>query len=427
MDNTSPIYNIKAVIKETGLSPATLRAWERRYGLIKPDRSPGGHRLYSRQDIELIKWLVDRQNEGLSISRAVEMWKTQPGVFPVESPPIKLPEIVSSTGESMLAELCSRWMQACLAFNDQAANLTLDQAFAIAAPETVCIEILDNGLKQIGQGWYSGSVSVQQEHFASSIAARRLDTLMAALPASGAGKTILVACPPGEEHDFILLLVTYLLRRKGWEVVYLGSNVPLEHLDATINITGPSLAISAAQTLPAAANLSDMARYLNSHNIPLAYGGGIFQLAAPATRSINGYYLGTDLGMLPGIIELLVVAPPEIPEARQVSAEYSQVMESFRKNEPAILAIATSPDRDNLIGQEHLRFASTHLTNLISSALRLGDIRLLDDTVPWLVGWLRNYGYTAVAARQFFRAFRQAVKNYSKLEVDPVIEWLNNM
>ena len=74
-DNT-PIYNLKAVIKEVGLSPATLRAWERRYGLLKPQRSPGGHRLYSRQDIEMLKWLVERQNEGLSISSAVEMWKT---------------------------------------------------------------------------------------------------------------------------------------------------------------------------------------------------------------------------------------------------------------------------------------------------------------------------------------------------------------
>ncbi len=75
-DNT-PLYNLKAVINEVGLNPATLRAWERRYDLLKPRRSPGGHRLYSRQDIEMLKWLIERQEEGLSISSAVEMWKSQ--------------------------------------------------------------------------------------------------------------------------------------------------------------------------------------------------------------------------------------------------------------------------------------------------------------------------------------------------------------
>jgi DNA-binding transcriptional MerR regulator len=64
MADQTPLYNLKAVTNEVGLNPATLRAWERRYGLLKPKRTPGGHRLYSRQDIEMLKWLVERQKEG---------------------------------------------------------------------------------------------------------------------------------------------------------------------------------------------------------------------------------------------------------------------------------------------------------------------------------------------------------------------------
>ena len=75
MSDTTPIYNLKAVMNEVGLSASTLRAWELRYGLPKPRRTAGGHRLYSKQDIEMLKWLVERQKEGLSISQAVEMWK----------------------------------------------------------------------------------------------------------------------------------------------------------------------------------------------------------------------------------------------------------------------------------------------------------------------------------------------------------------
>src|SRR5215208_7309322 len=77
MYSTTPAFNLKVVLKETGLAADTLRAWERRYGLPIPQRSAGGHRLYSQRDIETIKWLLKRQAEGLSISRAVDLWNEQ--------------------------------------------------------------------------------------------------------------------------------------------------------------------------------------------------------------------------------------------------------------------------------------------------------------------------------------------------------------
>src|SRR5215213_9573916 len=77
MVSTTPAFNLKVVLNETGLAADTLRAWERRYGLPLPQRTAGGHRLYSQYDIETIKWLIARQAEGLSISRAVDLWNEQ--------------------------------------------------------------------------------------------------------------------------------------------------------------------------------------------------------------------------------------------------------------------------------------------------------------------------------------------------------------
>ena len=74
MSDKTPTYNLKAVVRETGLKPDTLRAWERRYGVPAPQRTDSGHRLYSQHDIDTLKWLLVRQNEGMSISRAVELW-----------------------------------------------------------------------------------------------------------------------------------------------------------------------------------------------------------------------------------------------------------------------------------------------------------------------------------------------------------------
>src|SRR5688500_18333395 len=74
MVSTTPAYNLKVVLKETGLAGDTLRAWERRYRLPVPHRTAGAHRRYSQRDIETIKWLMKRQADGLSISRAVDMY-----------------------------------------------------------------------------------------------------------------------------------------------------------------------------------------------------------------------------------------------------------------------------------------------------------------------------------------------------------------
>ena len=73
----TPIFNIKAVVAQTGLNPATIRAWERRYGLPKPQRTRGGHRQYSQRDVDMLNWLIARQEEGMSISHAVELWNSE--------------------------------------------------------------------------------------------------------------------------------------------------------------------------------------------------------------------------------------------------------------------------------------------------------------------------------------------------------------
>ena len=89
-DNKKPRYNINLVVRETGIKADTLRAWERRYKLPQPARSAGGHRLFSDYDIEMIKWLLARQAEGLRINLAVELWRELEanGEDPLDSAPV---------------------------------------------------------------------------------------------------------------------------------------------------------------------------------------------------------------------------------------------------------------------------------------------------------------------------------------------------
>jgi len=327
----------------------------------------------------------------------------------------------------MLEQLRDQWVTACLTFDDQSANQVLDQAFAISPPETVCIELFQKGLAQIGQGWYDGSVSVQQEHFASGIAKRRLDVLLKAASSPLRPQTVLVACPPEEEHDFILLLVTYLLRSNGWNAIYLGSNVPIENLDATIATTKPSLVISAAQTLLSAATLSEMSQSIISQEIPLGFGGGIFVQVPSAITHISGYYLGTNLAALPGIVEVLIIAPPAMPEAESTSSQYLELLEIFNLNESLILAQVDSVMRKTSIETRYVNLATKYFTQLIRSALKLGDIQLLNPAMDWLDGLLNSHGISVTISRQYYAAYQQAIEDYLGDKAGPFLEWFQTI
>ena len=100
--------------------------------------------------------------------------------------------------------------------------------------EAVCVEVLQKGLSEIGRLWYENRASVQQEHFASGLAMRRLDALLSATPAPTRNATILVGCAPDEWHVFTPLLLSLLLRRRGSNVIFLGANVPTTRFADTI-------------------------------------------------------------------------------------------------------------------------------------------------------------------------------------------------
>src|SRR3989337_1543008 len=121
----TPIFNMNAMLQETGLTADVLRVWEKRYQLPKPVRSAGGHRLYSQYDIELVKWLRMRQMEGLNISRAVELWRgmTADGQDPLvgAKPEMVALEETRIPTHTRIQILRHQWLDACLGFDGKKA------------------------------------------------------------------------------------------------------------------------------------------------------------------------------------------------------------------------------------------------------------------------------------------------------------------
>jgi DNA-binding transcriptional MerR regulator len=424
MSENTPAYNVKVVVKETGLTPATLRAWERRYHLFKPKRSPGGHRLFSEDEISLIKWLVARQKEGLSISRAVDLWRSQANQSPAQFQVTPAAQTIPALGGGMLDQLRQAWREACLAFDEPKAELATAKALAIATPEVVCTQVLQKGLAELGAGWYAGTVTIQQEHFASALVARRLNALFTVTPMPTRPGRLLAACPPGEDHDLALLMLAFILRWRGWEVIYLGADVSLDQLDTTLQVTSPHLVLSVAQTLPGAASLSEFAEFTNARSIPLAYGGGIFNQIPDLAERIPGNFMGRQVDAAPQMVEHLLAYQPSRPASRSLPPVYAAALAECMEKEALIVTRVRQILQPSPIDPRYVEVANTHFTRAIVAALVLGEINYLNYSVEWLNGLLVNYGLSPALSVQYYHAFHQAIKEQPGLQAGPVLEWL---
>jgi DNA-binding transcriptional MerR regulator len=425
-----PTFNLKAVLQETGLKADTLRAWERRYGLPRPERTAGGHRLYSQRDIDTIKWLAARQGEGMRISQAVDLWHnletdrqdplqvmefTTSGAAPA---PISLPE-----GETM-AELRQAWASACLAFDEPKVNQVQALAYALFPVEAVCLELLQKGLAELGQGWYRGEVTVQQEHFASEMVVRRLEALVAATPPSTRPERILIACPPQEEHTVSALLLTLLLRRRGWDVLYLGANVPVGRLEEAIATVGPKLVILPAQQLHTAATTLPMGRLLQAQGIPLAFGGRVFNLLPELRTRIPGHFLGESLDVTPQMVREILPAPPPLPPVQSASHAYQQALAHYRERQALIEAQMWQTMKPDGIRLDHLNIANTHLELNLKAALALGELDLLKADVDWVAGLVSHHRLPGNLVPRYLNAYHQAAETHLDERGAPVITYL---
>lgn len=427
--NHLPTFNMKVVVQETGLKPDTLRAWERRYGVPNPERTPGGHRLYSQHEIDLLKWLVARQDEGMSISHAVELWQQleREGQNPLLTMETAVSETTLSnvTGEQV-DELREAWIEACLAFDEYRAQHLLARAFALFSIETVCYQVLRQGLNEIGEGWYEGTVSVQQEHFASALALRQLEALLVAMPAPTRNGRILVACPPTELHTFAPLMISLMLRRQGWDVVYLGANVPLDRLESSVEKIKPLLVILAAQTLTAAGHTLPLAQKLAELGVPLAFGGAVFNAIEQSIESIPGHFLGETLAQVPQIVEKLIQTTPTAGKVKKPSKAYQDAYKHFTERRSAIDArLHVTP---SLLEMPTALLSNTNkeLSNNIEAALRLGDMTMVEANLDWVKGLLLNNHsrLTEASLQHYLQQYQQAVKAVMDHEkATPILDW----
>jgi len=426
----APLYNLSAVLRETGLKADLIRAWERRYQLPRPQRSSGGHRLYSAYDIETLKWLKAKQAEGLSISSAVELWRSiiEDGRDPLSFSSTGIPRNMSVVDDNAnsLEALRRRWLDACMRFNSTEAEEVLNRAFTLYALEAVCIGLLQKGLNEIGSGWYADKVSVQQEHFASSLANRRLDTLMSLAPLPSHRQTVLLGCPAGEWHTFPVLLLDLLLRRRGWKVVNLGADIPVDRVVTTTLSINPDLVVMTAQTIVSAASLNEVFSALRASGKPLAYGGLIFNRVPGIRARIPGYFLGESIEEGITTIETLLRNPAAALAPVASSAEYLDLIQRFQEKRVAVELQLNQIANKGALPFDFLNEANAYFGNGLIAALKLGDPGFIRADLVWIGNMLTARNLSSSMLFPYLSAFRDVLLEHFGQEGQPITDIIDS-
>jgi MerR family transcriptional regulator, light-induced transcriptional regulator len=217
--------------RRVGVAPDTLRAWERRYGLLRPERTEGGFRLYSDDDERRIRDMQANLAAGLAPAqaarRAVEADDRGPAsVEPPEDPIAVLREALEN-------------------FDEARAHAAIDRMLAAFSLDSVLSHVVMPYLRDLGDRWERGEISVAQEHFASNVIRSRLLTHGRGWD-TGGGPRALLACAPDELHDIGLVCLGLALRGHGWRVTLIGAATPVDTVADAARRLAPDVVVVAA-------------------------------------------------------------------------------------------------------------------------------------------------------------------------------------
>jgi DNA-binding transcriptional MerR regulator len=227
----APIYTIKSVAHLTGLPAETIRAWERRYAAVQPQRTDGGHRMYSAGDVQRLSLLRRAVGAGHSIGRIASLPET--ALLPL------LAEDPSTDAQSASTHVVADRVYAALLRYDQAvAARELEAAAALLPPRSLLYEVVLPLLGLIERGWENEELGIAQEHIASSLLRGLLGTLLRLAETRKGAPGAVLATPPGDLHELGLLCVGLLMASRGMPTTFLGSQVPAKDLVMAARVTG---------------------------------------------------------------------------------------------------------------------------------------------------------------------------------------------
>ena len=301
------MYTIKRAAELTGVSVATLRAWERRYGVVHPKRSEGGYRLYDGDDVRALAIMNSLVNEGWSAREAATETLRRLSARDATGDHVGPRRARrSSPGLQQHSEDAAAFVRAAERLDAASATAVLDARFALGTFEHVVDDWLMPTLHLVGDEWAAGRLTVAGEHLVSYAVLRRLAAAYDAASGRADGPTILIGLPAGARHELGLLAFAVAARRAGFATVYVGADLPAQDWVAAVGLRH---AVGIVVAVPREADVSGAQAIVESvrqrhPDVLVGLGGGAQQ------RVEHGIHLGHSITMAVGdLIRRLRVQP----------------------------------------------------------------------------------------------------------------------
>ena len=297
-DSLVPIRTIASL---TGVNPVTLRAWERRYKLLEPTRTPKGHRLYSTADIDLIKRVVSLLESGISISQVKQ-------ILTADAQPQDEADAVAETFD-IWRDYQQRLMDKIIAFDEPSMNELYNEILAVYPIDIVTNRLIVPVLRELGWRWYRGGRGrVSEEHFFTVFLRNKLGARYHHRSRQAYGSKLLAACLPGEQHEVGMLLFALVVQDWDYQVILLGANTPLDELPEVVQRTSCQAVILAGACDPQPELLQrELPILIKQLDVPLCIGGRIVESCTPTLDALGVIVLPSDFTQAVHIINNTVL------------------------------------------------------------------------------------------------------------------------
>ena len=267
------MYTIKQASRLTGVSEASLRAWERRYAVVVPARNESGYRVYDEAALAAVSTMRRLVDDGWSPAEAADAVRR--GTVPAVMDEAVGPETSDGLHQPNAVTYRQLFLSSAAQMDTTGIEESLDGGFALGSFEHVVDSWLFPTLEALGEGWARSEIDVAGEHAASHAVHRRLSAAYDAAGSKSRGPAVVVGLPAGSQHDLGALAFATAIRRRGMDVLYLGANVPVSSWETAVRSRGARAAVLAVVTPEdRTAAVAVAERLLSQVPAPLVCAGG---------------------------------------------------------------------------------------------------------------------------------------------------------
>lgn len=295
------LYPIRTLSRLTGVPAVTLRAWERRHGLLTPTRTDKGHRLYSEEDVNRVRQVVALLERGVAVGQAGSLLGSEDGNVLISPVARRDSHLGPGSGleEGRAGDPWPGYVEAMLAgarrFDMAVLDDIYNDALSLYPIDRVSRNLTCPVLQRLGAEWPSQEASIAREHFFSNFLRNKLGARLHHLNGLARGPRLVAACSAGERHELGLLQFTLAASGQGYRLVMLGADVPEAEIAAAVRLASGRAVVLSSSSLAEPGTLARQVGTLVALTpVPVLVGGAAADQWPQQILASGGQVLGTD-------------------------------------------------------------------------------------------------------------------------------------